>query len=178
MQSKYFILLLAILCTLISCKDDDDQMVVIYDAGDQEFGWATGTREGHAWEASGYWRYHQNDSTYWGINFVTYSSYGAMRESYALNEIPFAIGTFPVKGGLRDLGDGFVGGNYGRLADDGDASLGTLPINDDEDGFITISSIDSTTNTIKGFFEVYFRSEDHLLKIEIKDGEFEVTPYR
>ena len=62
-------------------------------------------------------------------------------------------------------------------ADDGDALIGFMEVNDDEDGFITVSEIDTATNTMKGFFEIYFISEDKSLKIEIKDGEFEVRLY-
>jgi len=159
---------------IISCGKED---VIIYEAGTQEFGWAKGTKEGKKWEASGYWRYHQNDSMFWGIDFVTYSSYGAQRENFALNEIPFSIGTFSVKGGLNDLGDGLVGGNLGMFADDGDAIVGSLKVNDDENGYITISEIDPSTSTIRGSFEIYFISDSGSQKIEIKDGEFEVRPY-
>ncbi len=176
MKKINFIILLFGLLAIISCKREDDE-VIIYDPGDQEFGWATGTKKGKAWEASGFWRYHQNDSTYWGINFTTYSSYGAQRETFALNEIPFSLGTFPVKGKINDLGDGFVGGSFGQWADDGDALIGGMYVNDDKNGFITISEMDTVTNTMKGFFELYFISDDKSLKVEIKDGKFDVRPY-
>jgi hypothetical protein len=173
---NFLILVLSILI-IFSCKKDEDNSIIIYEPGDQEFGWATGTKEGKDWEASGFWRYHQSDSTYWGIDFTTYSSYETQRESFALNEIPFTTGTFQVKGGINDLGDGFVGGSFGMYADDGDVLIGFMKVNDDEDGYITISEIDTLTNTMKGFFEIYFINENESLKIEIKNGEFEVRVY-
>ncbi|HHB51573.1 MAG TPA: hypothetical protein ENK75_00795 [Saprospiraceae bacterium] len=171
-----FSLLLIAVVISYGCKKEVSP-VIIYDAGDQEFGWATGMKEGHQWNASGYWRYHTNDSTYWGINFVTYTSYGAQREHFALNEIPFSKGTFSIKGGINNLGDGFIGGDFGFFADDGDALIGYMQPNENENGFLEITEIDFSTRTIKGFFEIYFISEDESLKIEIKDGEFEVRLY-
>lgn len=175
MKPAYFSCLLIGILFISSCKKEN--MVVIYEAGDQEYGWAKGTKEGYDWEASGYWRYHRNDSTHWGIDFVTYSSYGAERENITLNEIPYSTGTYPVRGRIRDLGDGFVGGSFGMRADDGDALIGYLEPNNDENGYITVSEIDTMTNTMKGFFEIYFISVDGSLKIEIKDGEYEVGLY-
>lgn len=174
-----FRLFLILPICFLGCKEENkpDDSVIIYEAGDQKFGWAKGTKEGHQWEASGYWRYHANDSTLWGIDFITYSIEGFRRESFALNEIVFKKGTYAVKGTLSDLGDGHVGGSYARLAADGDAVLGVLESNDDEDGFVTITEIDSLTNTMKGFFEIYFINEEGGLKVEIKDGEFEVRLY-
>jgi hypothetical protein len=177
MKKNYLILLLFGFLATVSCKKEDDGVVIIYEPGEQEFGWAKGTKEGKAWEASGFWRYHQNDSTYWGINFITYSDYGAQRESFGLNEIPFSIGSFPVKGGVNDLGDGFVGGYFGQWADDGDVIIGFMNVNEKENSFITISEMDTLTATMKGFFEIHFISEDESQKIEIKNGEFEVRLY-
>ena len=126
-------------------QKDEDNPTTIFEPGDQEFGWATGTKEGKDWEASGFWRYHLSDSSYWAIDFTTYSSYGAKRENITLNEIPFSKSTFSVKG--NDLGDGFVGGSFGMWADDGDALIGFMEVNDDEDGFITVSEIDTATGS-------------------------------
>ncbi|MCW5922918.1 MAG: hypothetical protein KIS77_11275 [Saprospiraceae bacterium] len=176
MKQLNFIFLFICLVSAISCKKEDD--VIIYGPGKQEFGWAKGTKEGKAWEASGFWRYHQNDSTLWGIDFYTYSSFGEQREHFALNEIPLSIGTFPVKGRISDLGDGFVGGSFGQWGDDGDVLIGFMGINDKKHSFITISEIDTLTDTMKGFFEIHFISDDESLKIEIKNGKFEVRLYK
>lgn len=157
-----------------SCNKKED--VIIYEAGNQEFGWATGKRACQDWEASGLWRYHLNDSTFRVINFVTYSS-GAERENFSLSEIPLSTGTYSVGGGSGDLGDGLVGGRLSLSADDGDVDAGFLNVNDEENSYITISEIDLSTNTIKGFFEVYFITESGDWKVEIEDGEFEVRPY-
>ncbi len=177
MKKNYFILLLFGFLAIVSCKKEDDGVVIIYEPGTQEFGWAKGTKEGKAWEASGFWRYHQDDSTHWGIDFYTYSSFGEQREHFALNEIPFSVGSFSVKGKIGDLGDGFVGGSFGQWGDDGDVLIGFMEVNEEENSFITISEIDTLTATMKGFFEIHFISEDESLKIEIKEGEFEVRLY-
>ena len=172
---NYLILLVSV--SFLICCGKEEKEVIIYDAGNQEFGWAIGTKEGVQWEASSYWRYHQNDSTFCGINFVTYTSYGAERENFALNEIPLSIGTYSVSGELSDLGDELVGGSLSLSIDDGDVGGVSLKVNDDKSSYITITEINSSTNTMKGFFEIYFIHESGELKIEIKDGEFEVRPY-
>lgn len=177
MNKINLIFLLFVIFAAISCQKEDDGMVIIYEPGNQEFGWAKGTKEGKAWEASGFWRYHQNDSTYWGIDFTTYSKQGEQRENFSLNEIPFSVGSFPVKGKINDLDDGFVGGSFGQWGDDGDVLIGFMNLNEKENSFITISEIDTLTGTMKGFFEIHFISEDESLKIEIKNGEFEVRLY-
>ena len=177
MKSVFFSVLLIGILFHSSCKDKDDDLNTIYEPGNQKFGWATGKKDGKMWESSGFWRYHQNDSTFWGIDFYTYSPFGEQREHYALNEIPLSKGTFPIKGKINDLGDGFVGGSFGLWGDDGDVLLGFMNLDDEEDSYLNISELDTLTKTIKGFFEIHFISEDESLKIEIIDGEFEVRLY-
>jgi len=171
---SYFSILLVVILFSTSCKKED---VIIYEAGNQEFGWATGTKSCEDWEASGYWQYHQSDSTLVGVTFATYTSYGAERESFSLNEIPLSVGTYPIGGSSSDIGDGLVGGSYGMSGDDGDTHLGSLKVNEDKNGCITVSEIDMSTKTIKGSFQVFFISDSGGLKVEIKNGEFEVRLY-
>ena len=166
------LILLVSVSFLICCGKEEN--VIIYEAGNQEFGWATGIKEGAQWEASGYWRYHLNDSTLRVIKFVTYSSDGSQRENFTLSYLPLSVGTFSVKQN-PDLANGVVRGSFSMF--EGDASIGGLDINENEDSFITISEVNTSTNTMKGSFEIYFISEGGELKIEIKDGEFEVRPY-
>jgi len=171
---NYLVLLVSVLL-LVCCGKEEN--VIIYEAGNQEFGWATGTREGQDWEASSYWRYHLNDSTFRVINFLTYTSFGAERENFSLSEIPLSTGTFTVGGSSTDLGDGLVGGSLSLSTDDGDVGGVSLKVNDDKNSYVTITEINSSTNTMKGFFEIYFIHESGELKVEIKDGEFEARPY-
>ncbi len=161
-----------VMLLVISCTKKED--IIIYEAGNQEFGWAIGTKEGIQWEASGFWRYHLNDSTHKVIKFVTYSSDGAQRENFTLSYLPLSVGTFSVKN-IPDLANGVVHGSFSMF--EGDASIGGLDVNENEDSFITISEVNTSTNTIKGSFEIHFISDDGELKVEIKDGEFEVRPY-
>lgn len=174
---KTNLFLLSILVLLFASCADDEPAVPIYEAGDMMFGWARGTRSGQQWGASGYFQFHQNDSTLIGISFVTYNEYGDRRESYSLNEIPAKPGTYIVKGSYSNVGDGFVGGNYVRLAADGDVVIGYLSVNDDKNGFVTITDFDEATQTVKGTFEIYFTNENRNSFVEIKDGVFEVRLY-
>jgi len=169
-----FITLFITVLFIVSCSKED---VIIYEAGNQEFGWATGTKSCEDWEASGYWQYHQSDSTLVGVTFATYTSYGAERENISLNEIPLSLGTYPIGGGSGDIGDELVGGRYSMSGDDGDAHLGSLKVNEDKNGCITISEINMSTKTIRGSFRVFFISDSGELKVEIKKGEFEVRLY-
>lgn len=118
-----------------------------------------------------------NDSTLIGISFETYNEYGDRRESYSLNEIPGKPGTYSIKGSYLNVGDGFVGGTYARLAADGDAVIGLLEVNDDKNGFVTVTEFDEATQTVKGTFEIYFTNENRNSFVEIKDGVFEVKLY-
>jgi len=169
---NYLVLLVSV--SFLLCCGKEEKEVIIYEAGNQEFGWATGTKEGAQWEASGYWQYHLNDSTLTSIKFVTYNSEGVQREKISIGYIPLSEGTLSIKRN-PDVNNGIARGSYSMS--DGDVSLGGLEVNENENSYITISQIDSLTNTIKGFFEVYFISESGGLKVEIKDGEFEVRPY-
>jgi hypothetical protein len=170
------ILLLSLILLFVACSDEEIAIPQYY-AGDQEFGWATGTRSGKEWEASGYWQYHQNDSTLIGISFETYNEFGDRRESYSLNEIPVKPGTYTIKGSYLDVGDGFVGGTYSRLAADGDAVIGLLEVNNDKNGFVTVTEFNTDTKIVKGTFEVYFTNENNINPVEIKDGKFELQLY-
>jgi hypothetical protein len=162
---------------LFATCDRDEIAFPIYKAGDKEFGSATGTRSGQQWEASGLWRYHSEDSTLIGLTFQTFNDFGEARERYSLNEIPAELGTYTVRGTYGDLGDGFVGGSYSRLAADGDALIGRLDVNDDKNGFVEITSFNENTKTVKGTFEIYFANDTKTTLVEIKDGEFEVRLY-
>lgn len=170
--------MLTLVLSGLACKKEEVKVVDIFEAGNQEFGWATGKKEGFDWEASGYWLFHEGDSTLWGVVFTTHTSEGFLREDYALNEIPFLLGRHPVKGGLLDLGDGYVGGVYGRWADDGDALLGALEIDDSFPNHIEITAIDTLTKTINGTFEIHFKHKSGNYTTNITGGEFEVRPYQ
>lgn len=178
MKNMFFKLLLFGFLAVSACKKDKDDNVVIFTPGEQVFGWAKGVKEGKAWEASGYWRYHTDDSTHVGIDFKTYSEFGELREDIGLNEIPLSLGTYTIKGSIYDLGDNFVGGSYGLLIDDGDVAGGIFFVDENEDNFITITEIDMLTNIIKGFFQLHFIDESKNFKLEIKDGEFELRLYQ
>ena len=65
-----------------------------------------------------------------------------------------------------------------RVARAGDILLGTMDVNDEKESFITITQIDIITNTVEGFFEIYFISEDKTKKLDIKDGEYDVSLYK
>ncbi len=183
LQISIFAFLLLVLL-FFSCKKDEP--VIIYEAGDQEFGWARGTKGGQEWEASGYLQYHLEDSSKLLLFFRTFTREGFMREDLNANEIPLSPGYYEVKYGIRDLGDGYVGGGAGIWGSDGDVLKASYNVNNDKDGFISIESVDTIGGmiTISGEFELFYLRDDsysdssYPKRIEIKGGEFEVGFYQ
>ncbi len=175
---------LSLVLLFFSCKKDEP--VIIYEAGDQQFGWAKGTKGGQEWEASGFAQYHQNDSLFIGLTFRTFTAWGALREDLGTNELLLKPGHYEVKYGIRDLGDGYVGGSAGMWGSDGDVLKAFYNVNNDKDGFIQIESVDTIGGmiTISGEFELFYVRDDsysdssYPKRIEIKDGEFEVGFYQ
>ena len=159
---------------LSSCKNDE--LVTIYQPGLQEHGWATGLREGLVWEASGFARKHTENPQLIGIDFGTVSEEGALREVLSTNDIPLAVGHYEVKYGIRDLNDGYVGGN--ASIHDADVIMALYSVNNDKKGFIEITDIDTISNVVSGNFELFYTKNGgdsfYPSKLEIKDGEFEV----
>ena len=174
----YFIIVLFFSICLLTCSKDDP--VIIYEPGAQTDGWATGLKGGQEWEASGFARRHEANSSLIGIDFVTYNKEGSIRESYATNEIPLKIGYTIVKYGFHELGDNYAGGSAGMLGSDGDLLEASYRTNNDKEGFIKITSVDSISNRVAGEFELFFiqktsyNDSHHLDKLELTEGRFEV----
>ncbi len=184
MKSKTIFAFLLLVLLFFSCKKDEP--VIIYEAGDQEFGWARGTKGGQAWEASGFAQYHLEDSLLFALILRTYSTEGFIRESLNANEISLTPGNYKVKYSAYELGDGYVGGGAGIWGSDGDVLKAFYNVNNDKDGFIQIESVDTIGGmiTISGEFELFYVRDDsysdssYPKRIEIKDGEFEVGFYQ
>ena len=174
----YFIIVLFFSICLWTCSKDDP--VIIYEPGPQTDGWATGLKSGQEWEASGFARKHGEDSTFIGLNFVTYNQEGSLRENYATNEIPLKPGYTIVKYSLRDLGDNYVGSFASILGSDGDLLEASYRTNNDKEGFIKITSVDTISNMVAGEFELFFiqktsyNDSHHPDKLELTQGYFEV----
>ena len=171
---KYSILLPLSFLFLSTCQKQEEPSIQIFYPGEQEFGWASGIRGDQQWEASGYWEPYPGDSTVISITFETYDEATVPQEIYGLNDIPLEIGTYTIQGDYSDTGNGFVGGTYVRLAPNGISVSRRLQINNDVNGFITISEYNSSTNTIAGSFEMFFVSEDSSELVEVTEGTFEL----
>lgn len=155
--------------------------VIIYEAGNQENGWATGTKEGEEWEASGLARRHADDSLFVIISFHTFSNEGALRENIVLSEIPLVIGKYEIQFASGDLKDNFVRSSGGVMGSDGDVAEMIYITNDDKAGFIQINAYHPETNTIEGEFELFFKNHENFADnvfypaiLEIENGKFEV----
>lgn len=133
-----------------------------------------GSKSGQQWESSGYWEPYPNDTTIATVIFETFNEAGKPQEAYGLNDIPLIPGTYSIMGSYSDEYDGFVGGIYVRLAPNGEAVLERLQVNDEKNGFVTISEYNSETKTLKGSFDMYFISENNASSVEIVDGTFEI----
>jgi hypothetical protein len=74
----------------------------VYLPGEQEFGWAMGSKSGQQWESSGYWEPYPNDTAIATVIFETFNEAGKPQEAYGLNDIPLIPGTYSIMGSYSD----------------------------------------------------------------------------
>jgi hypothetical protein len=180
---KYSIICLFLLLTAGCSKERFG--IPIFESGSMATGKVAAFKNGIAWLASGAaLRHDDGNDEFIGIYAGTFSEEGFERESILLNEIPVKKGVYPIKGSLRDIYDGFVGGSYITLTDDGDAIDDVYLIDESAVGNqLVIESVDTLTNIIRGNFTVSFRMDPdewdtrnmiNPIKVKFSNGVFEV----
>lgn len=141
-----------------SCKtptENDD--VAIYEAGTQEFGWATASKSGYCWKASSYMTYSLENKNRIAIHFETFNSYAERREILSIGSIFTAK---PTKYNVNNLEKAQTDtisayGSLGLFIYDGDALVGGWSSIADDCSFVNITEIDTVANIVKGEFEVF-----------------------
>ena len=185
----YFFLLLNISCekdetchcnTEETCKtptENDD--IAIYEAGTQEFGWATASKNGYCWEASSSGIYAWSDSTSIAIYMFTYTTYQELREYFIIGNLKVdSIGRYEIK---QDTQLGAASASLTLFGLDGDVLIAGWKLLENECNYINITEIDTIANTIKGEFDVHLtkdwgdEDEDIIQDIHFTNGKFETS---
>lgn len=186
---KKWIPIFLILVVFYSCKDDDplgtNEAVIIYESGDQEYGWATGKKNGVEFAASGMGITHSDKpEEYFGLRFNTYSIEGDERESFSFNKIAYDTRIFTVSGAYDTIYNGLVGsGGYLRLYGDGDVLGEVYILDESQNNYLEVISFDTINNLITGKFDVSFIIDDSFPKVtsgtpdavRFSEVEFEVS---
>lgn len=153
---------LAIIFCFLSCEkelpppEEIEVDLTLY-PGEQNDGWGEGIKNNKTWECSSQSLYHTNDQTRIGIFFNTYNNEGFTREDIGFNDIPIQVGTFPIKFGYRDIGNGFIGSTYNMSGGDGHVLVGRYDlIESDLENKIEILQIDTSAKKVEGKFTAAF----------------------
>ena len=171
---------------IISCHKEP---VEIFEPGLQTYGFMTATKHAGkskaSWKAGGGALYDKNYPGLFGIYGTTVGDYGQLREELSILQIPLkpAKGVYQIEEG-KHQNNSLPIGSYARVISDGDVLGAYYDIKKNSNSWIEVLSIDSSTNIVKGRFEVYFEvSEDHKVsgfpeEVHFKDGYFEVEIWK
>ncbi|HFA48810.1 MAG TPA: hypothetical protein ENJ95_07320 [Bacteroidetes bacterium] len=167
----------------LSCSKED-RIIPIYEPGPMTFGWVEAKKNGVEFLAS--CTAIANDQPpleYFAIRFTTETEEGFAREQVTLNDIEYNPKTHSF-GPYDERYDSVVGASYSTVTDDGDV-LEDVYIWDGSagDNSITITTVDTLNNIVKGNFTVSFvikpgrekRNPDNPDKVTFSDAEFEAS---
>lgn len=128
MNTRTIIALLIGASLFVSCqKEIEYPHGPIYEPGPQTLGWSTSEKNGLPFESSGYaTRPSEFPDEIFGVQFLTYTDWGALREFISIGGFEYRLGRYEVvKATDFDSMDDFeksqiVMGGYSTLSDDGD----------------------------------------------------------
>jgi len=192
MNTKTIIALLIGASLFVRCqKDIEYPHGPIYEPGLQTFGWSTSEKNGLAFESSGFaTRPSEFPDEIFGVQFSTYTDWGALREFISIGGFEYRLGRYEVvKATDFDSMDDFeksqtVAGSYSTLSDDGDVAEDFYTIDSRGDNWATITAIDTIDGevVIRGEYNLHFKFANSRDKINaanpdhvrFTDGVFEV----
>lgn len=183
--------LLSVICLFIillqSC--DKSEAIQIWEAGNQEFGWAEGSKNGAEWEASGIWTHLlapnllELDSSSFVIILTTKTSWGANREFISIKSFYWdevEEGTYDVFSSENQTSN-IIEAGYSLAQDDGDVLWAIYDLDESEHNFITIDYLDRENRIVGGTFQLHFNQKTEVEelpdKVRFSEGKFEVSQY-
>ena len=176
------VILLGIIILTAACSKDE--FTPIFEAGPKDYGCASAKKNNLSFVASGVALVHDDrPSEYFALFFDTFTPEGFWRERLSVNEIKFKAGEYSVSGSRSDIYDGFVGGRYVTLADDGDVAEDRYILEESKENRLIIIKVDIIENIVKGTFHLKFeidpnrekRNPNNPDKVVFSEGEFEVS---
>jgi hypothetical protein len=155
-------------------KEIDYPLAPIHFPGTQEYGWSIASKNGQAFEASGFGLKHTDrPDDFLGVE---------LRESIYIAELDYDIGTYNVVTQDADQENGIPIGFYATLSDDGDVTEDVYELDERQNNWIEITTIDTIAGepTISGKYNLHFkikRAKTNPLNpghVRFTDGKFEV----
>lgn len=167
-----------------SCqKDIEYPSAPIYNAGDQVYGWVNGFKNGDTFEASGSAISHQDyPNDFFGLEFLTYSDLGELREVIRIGELEYGLGLNPIEEDDRDYINGVPTARYTTFSSDGDVIEDSYKLESSLDNWIEVTMLDTIGGEllVSGKYYLHFIVTGDKVnplnpdRIRFTDGEFEV----
>lgn len=140
-------------------KEDIDVFTPIYEAGNQEYGWCAGFKNGLSFEASAVALQHLDlPEDYFFLHFTTFTEWEGLREFMVVGEINYETGVYPIKED-EDHENGIPEARYTTLSDDGDVVEDRYDLDAGKDNWIEITAIDTVDAelVVSGKYNIHFK---------------------
>ncbi len=183
---KQTILFISYILVFTTCKKEP---VETFQPSSDTYGFMTAIKRagksGAGWQSGGGAFYDKNYSGLFGVYGTTEDDFSQLREELSIFQIPLQPekGIYQIEEG-KHQNNSLPVASYARLISDGDVLGAYYYVKKNSNSWIEVLEIDSSTNIVKGRFEVHFeidagyKASGFPDEVHFDDGYFEVEIWK